>query len=102
MVKTTDARESHYFGVRRRSSFNGATIRRISKDSVNTFGVVVADIVAKKSTQVIFIDRDDVIDDFPLARAHPAFGRSVLPGGVAADQAATSGRPCALALCQSS
>jgi hypothetical protein len=34
---------------------------------------------------VILIEYDDVIDDFSLARSHPAFGRSILPGGVAAD-----------------
>jgi hypothetical protein len=46
---------------------------------VNTFRVVVADIVAKESAQVILIEHDDVINDFSLARSHPAFGRSVLP-----------------------
>jgi hypothetical protein len=29
---------------------------------------------------VILVEHDDVIDDFSLARSHPAFGRSVLPG----------------------
>ncbi len=42
-------------------------MRRISKDSVDTFGVVVGDIVAKKSTQMILIEHDDVIDDFSFA-----------------------------------
>ena len=29
---------------------------------------------------MILIEHDDVIDDFSLARSHPAFGRSVLSG----------------------
>ncbi len=45
---------------------------------MNTFRVVVADIVAKESVQVILIEHDDVINDFSLAQPHPAFGRSVL------------------------
>jgi hypothetical protein len=48
MVKTIDARQSYYFGVCRRPSFKRTTIRRIPKHRVNTFCVVVADIVAKE------------------------------------------------------
>jgi hypothetical protein len=34
---------------------------------VDTFGVVVGDIVVKKSTQMFLIDDDDVIDELSLA-----------------------------------
>ncbi len=67
MVKTTDARESHYFGICRRPSLKGTTIRRISEHRVNTLCVVVPEIVSKESAQMMLIEHDDVIDDFSLA-----------------------------------
>ncbi len=67
MVKATDARESYYFRACRGPSFKRTTIRRISKNSVDTFGVVVGDIVVKNATQMILIDDDDVIDELSLA-----------------------------------
>ncbi len=67
MVKTTDARESHNSGVCRRPRFKGTTIRRILKHRVNTFRVVVGDVVSKESAQMILIEHNDVVDDLSLA-----------------------------------
>ena len=63
----TDARESCSFRACRGPSFKRTTIRRISGNSVDTFGVVVGDIVVKNATQMILIDDDDVIDELSLA-----------------------------------
>ena len=58
MMKATDAREPYDSCACRGQSFKRTTIRRISKNSVNTFGVVVGDIVVKNATQMILIDDD--------------------------------------------
>ena len=82
MLEATDAPSSHDLRIGRRPNFNGATLRRISEYSVNTLRVVVTDIVAEESAQVLLIEHNHVIDDFSLARSHPALRRSVLPGTV--------------------
>jgi hypothetical protein len=72
MLKTTDAREPHNFGVRCRPRFNRTTIWRIAQHSVNALRVATTDIVAKESAQVILIEHVDVIDEFSLTRSYPA------------------------------
>ncbi len=67
MVKAADTRQPHYLCARRRSSFNGTPLRCISNHSVNTLRIVVGDIVAEESAQVVLIEYDHVIDDLSLA-----------------------------------
>ena len=49
MVKATDTRQSDNFHAEWRLSLNGAPLWCISNHGVNTFRVVIADIVAEES-----------------------------------------------------
>jgi len=42
--------------------------------------VVVGNVFSEQAFQVPFIERDDVIEQFSAAAAHPTFGDAILPG----------------------
>ena len=67
MVKATDTRQSDHLCVRRWSRLNGALLRRISNHSVNTLRVVVGDIVAEQSAQMVLIEYNHGIEGFEPA-----------------------------------
>jgi hypothetical protein len=46
---------------------------------VNAILLVIADIVADQTAKMIFIHRDDMVEDLAAAASDPSFGGSVLP-----------------------
>ena len=42
--------------------------------------VIVTDVIAKQPAQVIFIEDDHMVQQFPAAAANPAFCDPILPG----------------------
>ena len=79
MVKSTDTRQSDNLSVGRWSRRNGALLRCILYYGVNTFLVVVGDITAEQSSQMVFIEYDYVIYDLAFAGSDPALGSPVFP-----------------------
>jgi len=63
-VKTADAGKSHNIRVGRWSSFQFSALWRILEDSVDSVRVVVTDAVSEKTTQMVLIEHDHVIDEF--------------------------------------
>jgi len=40
---------------------------------------IVLDVIAHQSAQMVFVQRDDVVENLTAAASHPAFGDTVLP-----------------------
>lgn len=51
---------------------------------MNTVFVMVVHVVSDQPAQMLFIKRDDMVQDLPPATSDPAFGDTVLPGGLRA------------------
>ena len=66
--------------------FGGSAHRRIFQPSVNSVGVVVVDIFADKTLQVVLIHDDHMIEKLATGSADPSFGYPILPW-------ASKGRP---------
>src|SRR2546426_7754042 len=49
-------------------------------------GVVVREISAQQTSEMLFVDHDDVIKAFPSDRADDAFGEGILPGRSRGDE----------------
>jgi hypothetical protein len=56
------------------------SIRRVLiKGIVNPVVVVVVHVIANEPPQVLFVQRDDVVENLAAAASHPAFRSPVLP-----------------------
>ena len=42
--------------------------------------VIMADVLRQQPFEVVFIERDDMIQQVAAAASHPAFRRAILPG----------------------
>ena len=52
----------------------------LSKRIVNAIFLIVPHVIANKPAQMLFVQRDDVVQDLPSATSHPAFRDAILPG----------------------
>ena len=86
MVETSDTRESDDFRTVRRTGIHGTGDRSVLKRSVDALVVVVVDVFTEQPPQVIFVQDNYVIEQFPAKAADKSLGRSVLPR-------ASEGRP---------
>ena len=58
-----------------------SSIRRVLVEGiVNSFLMMIGDVIANDSAQMGFIQRNDVIENLATAASDPAFGSSILPG----------------------
>jgi len=62
---------------------------------VDSIGVVVVDVFAKKASKMVLVYDDHVIQNLSPDAADPSLGNPILPWGVEADQVSTSKRPFA-------
>ena len=46
---------------------------------MNAILVVIAHVVTNQPAEMLFVQRDDVVEDLPTTTPHPAFGYAVLP-----------------------
>jgi hypothetical protein len=42
--------------------------------------LIIADVLAEDSAKVLFVHRDDMVEDLAAAASDPSFGGAVLPG----------------------
>src|SRR5215468_3628710 len=80
VVKASDTTRADDAGAERGPDLGGSTGRRITDRRVNTLRVVVRDVFPKQSSQVLFGQYHDVIEQLSMNRTHEALGRPVLPG----------------------
>jgi hypothetical protein len=67
MMKAADAWNSHDFRVRRKTRFSYSALWRILDRSVNPVRVVVANVASEKSTQMVLIEHDHMVNEFAFA-----------------------------------
>jgi hypothetical protein len=79
MMKATDSRFPANLGLRRRSMLGRAPDRRITKQSVDSVGVVVVDVLAEKLPKVVLVQDDHVIQQLSASAADPSLGNPILP-----------------------
>src|SRR4030095_7331006 len=66
--------------MRRRRPALGDSVREHPRSKCGRARVVVRDVLAEQSPQVVFNEDDHMIEKLTANAAHEAFGRSVLPG----------------------
>ena len=74
-MKATNSGFPDDLGLRRRSMLGGSPDRRISQPSVDSVGVVVVDVLAKKLPKMVLIQDDHVIEQLPASAADPVVCR---------------------------
>jgi hypothetical protein len=79
MMKATNSGFSDDLGLRRRSMLGGSPDRRVTKLSVDSVGVVVVDVFAKKFSKVVLVQDDHVIQKLSTSAADPPLGNPILP-----------------------
>ena len=78
MVESSDLRKRNDLAMRGR--LDGTRLRRVFGESqVRTRVVVVAEVIAKTTTQVSLVEDDDVVEEFASDGADHALGEGVLP-----------------------
>ena len=74
MMQSAQARHRNYGCFRRRLWLDRSAGRRIFAEAiVNSIFVVVVHIIADQPTEMWFVQRDDVVEDFPPANFAPIF-----------------------------
>ncbi len=79
MMKATHSGLPDDLGLRRRSMLGGSPDRRISQLSVNSVGIVVVDVFAKKLSKMPLVQDDHVIQQLSPSAADPPLGNPILP-----------------------
>jgi hypothetical protein len=79
MMKATHSGLPDDLGLRRRSMLGGSPDRRITKLSVDSVGVVVVDVFAKKLPKMVLVQDDHVIQHLSASAADPSLGDPILP-----------------------
>lgn len=80
MLQAAQARRGNYRRFRGRFWLDRSSIRSVLfQGTVNAVFVVIADVIPDDSAQVLFIQRDHVIEDLAATTSDPSFGGSVLP-----------------------
>ena len=80
MMKSAEPRFGTYRRDRRRPTLNSPSIGRVLIEGiVSPIRVVVIHIIPNQPPQMLFVDRDDVVENLTAATSDPAFCDSVLP-----------------------
>ena len=80
MMESAETRAAHHRRPRRRPVLDRSPIRRIHfQRVVNAVIVMVVDVIADRSPEMLLVQRDDVVEDFAATTANPAFRQTILP-----------------------
>jgi hypothetical protein len=80
MMKTADPSLSVNGARSVQASLDRPTCRRgLSQSDVRSVLVIIRQILTPKPSQMVFVQRDDVINQLAASTADPSFGDSVLP-----------------------
>lgn len=91
MMKTADSRERNHLRSVAWVVLNGTPIGSILAEPVmSSVPMLLANIVPNQPTQVLFVQRNHMVQQLPAAASDPSFRHPVLPGRFSA---------CALGLC---
>ena len=83
MMETAEPGTGDDHRRRRRPVLDGALVRRIFRERImDPILLVIGDIFSQQPAQVTFIQRDDMVEDFPAGTSDPAFSDSILPGSL--------------------
>jgi hypothetical protein len=81
MVQPAQPRHRDYLRIHTWPLFRLALVRRVLRQRVvEAIFVVIVHVIANQPTEMWFVERDDVIEDFSPTTSHPSFRRSILPG----------------------
>ena len=81
MVQATEARTGNHDRVRCRPVIDWASVRRIFLQGVvNAIVVMVVHVIADHSAEMVFVQRDDMVQDLAPNTPDPSFRDPVLPG----------------------
>jgi len=81
MMKTSELGTRDDHRRRRRPVLDGTLVRRVFAQCImNPVLVVIRDVFSHEPTKMAFIQRDDMVEDFPASTSDPAFRDSILPG----------------------
>src|SRR5437762_12466171 len=85
MMETADARERNHPRSVAWIVFSGTPIGSVlAEPIVRAVLMVIANVVPKQSSQVLFVQRNHMVQQLPAAASDPSFSHSVLPGRFAA------------------
>ena len=80
MMKATEPGTGDHRRRRRWLAFHWPSIRRVFIEGiVNPVVVVVVHVIANEPPQVLFVQRDDMVENLSAAASHPAFRNPILP-----------------------
>src|SRR5437762_7897274 len=81
MMQTAESRFRDHFRTRGRPTFNPSPLGCVfSKRVVNPIFVMVRHVIPNQPSQMLLVQRDDMIEQLAPAASHPAFRDPVLPG----------------------
>ena len=83
MMKTPEpgARDDHR--CRRRPLLDRTAIGSVFRERIlNPILLVICDVFSQQPAEMAFIQRDDMVEDFPAGTSDPAFCDSILPGSL--------------------
>src|SRR5438105_4672120 len=85
MMETADPRDRNYLRSVAWLVFNGTPIGGIFAESlVGSVQMVIANVVPNQPSQVLFVERDHMVQHLAAAASDPTFGHSILPGRLSA------------------
>ena len=80
MMESAQAGVGDYDRIRRRLRLHWAPTRRVLLQRiVSAILVVIAHVITNEPSQVLFVQRDHLVEDLAATTAHPAFRHPVLP-----------------------
>jgi hypothetical protein len=80
MMKAAEPGTGDHCRSRRRLAVHLPSIRRVLIEGiVNPVVVVVVHVIANEPAQMLFVQRDDVVENLAAPTSHPAFRSPVLP-----------------------
>jgi len=81
MMKATEPGTGDHRRRRRRLAFHCPSIRRVLVEGiVNPVVMMIVHVIANKPPEMLFFQRDDMIENLAAAASHPAFRNPILPG----------------------
>jgi hypothetical protein len=81
MLQPIEARNGDYRRVWRRPGLDRPPVRRVLfQRIVRSIFVIVVHVISDQSAEMLFVQRDDVVENLSPATSHPSFRDSVLPG----------------------
>ncbi len=81
MMKAAEPGTGDHRRSRRRPNLHGPSIRRVLIEGiVNPVVVMVVYVIVNESSEMLFVQRDDMVENLAAAASHPALRSPVLPG----------------------